>query len=45
MIFQDMEHGHGVAVIAPEYEMIHEEILPYVPEHRIDDVIVAYKGY
>lgn len=39
MIFQDLEDGHGVGVIAPEAEMITEEILPFIPEHRIDDVI------
>jgi hypothetical protein len=39
MIYQDMEKGNGVGVIAPEAEMITEEIMPYVPEHRVDDVI------
>jgi len=39
MIYQDMEKGNGVGVIAPEAEMITEEIMPYVPEHRINDVI------
>jgi hypothetical protein len=39
MIYQDMEKGNGVGVIAPEAEMLTEEIMPYVPEHRIDDVI------
>ena len=39
LIYQDMEAGNGIGVIAPEQEMITEEILPYVPEHRIDDVI------
>jgi hypothetical protein len=40
MIFQDMLLGNGLGVIAPEQEMIFEEILPYVPDHRIDDVIL-----
>lgn len=40
MIFQDMYDGNGLGVIAPEQEMIFEEILPYVPGHRIDDVIL-----
>ena len=39
MIMQDMEAGEGVGVIAPEQEMITEELLPFVPEHRLDDVI------
>ena len=39
MIYQDMEAGKGIGVIAPEAEMITEEIMSYVPEHRIDDVI------
>ena len=39
MIMQDMEAGHGVGVIAPEQEMITEELLPFVPEHRLDDVL------
>jgi hypothetical protein len=39
LIFQDIEAGSGVGVIAPEQEMLTEEILPYIPEHRIDDVI------
>lgn len=39
MIFQDLEAGNGVGVIAPEQEMLTEEILPYIPDHRIDDVI------
>jgi hypothetical protein len=39
MIFQDLEEGEGLGVIAPEQEMLTEEILPYIPDHRIDDVI------
>ena len=39
MIYQNMEAGNGIGVIAPEAEMITEEIMPYIPEHRIDDVI------
>lgn len=39
MIIQDMEAGNGVGVIAPEQEMITEELLPYVPAHRLNDVI------
>jgi hypothetical protein len=39
MIFQDLEAGCGIGVIAPEQEMLTEEILPYIPDHRTDDVI------
>jgi hypothetical protein len=39
MIYQDVEAGNGVGVIAPEAEMITEEIMPYVPGHRVDNVI------
>ena len=39
LIYQEMDAGNGIGVIAPEAEMIDEEILPYVPEHRMDDVI------
>lgn len=39
LILQDMAAGHGVGVIAPEQETITEEILPFIPEDRIGDVI------
>ena len=39
LILQDLEMGNGVGVIAPEQEMITEELLPYVPDWRLDDVI------
>lgn len=39
MILQDLRAGNGVAVIAPEQEMITEEILPYIPDDRADDVV------
>ena len=39
MIMQDMRAGHGVGVIAPEQEMITEELMPFIPEHRLDDVL------
>lgn len=39
MIFQDLAEGRGIGVIAPEQEMLTEEILPYIPAHRVDDVI------
>jgi len=39
MIYQDLKAGHGLAVIAPEQEMLTEQILPYIPQARLDDVI------
>jgi len=39
MIMQDIENGYGVATIAPEAEMLTEEILPYISDERIDDVV------
>lgn len=44
MIIQDMEAGEGLGVIAPEREMIVDELLPFVPEHRIEDVIYFNPG-
>jgi Type IV secretion-system coupling protein DNA-binding domain len=39
MALQDIHHGHGIGMIAPEQELLTEEILPYIPEERIDDVV------
>jgi hypothetical protein len=39
MILQDAYYGRGVGVLAPEAELLKDEILPYIPENRIDDVI------
>ena len=39
MLMQDIANGCGVGVLAPEAEMLTEEILPYIPEDRIDDVV------
>ncbi len=39
LISQDLEEGHGLGVLAPEYEMLNDEILPIIPENRIQDVI------
>jgi hypothetical protein len=35
----DLERGNGLAIIAPEQELITEEIMPYIPQERIDDVV------
>ncbi|MEZ5358869.1 MAG: TraM recognition domain-containing protein [Candidatus Zixiibacteriota bacterium] len=39
LIYQDLQLGNGIGVLAPEFEMLSDEILPYIPENRIDDVI------
>lgn len=39
MIQQDMQLGNGISVIDPHGSLI-EDILPFVPKHRIDDVII-----
>jgi hypothetical protein len=39
MILWDIREGNGVGVLAPEQEMITEELLPYIPPNRFDDVI------
>lgn len=44
MIMQDMAAGEGIGVIAPEREMIVDELLPFVPEHRMRDVIYFNPG-
>lgn len=39
MIQQDIFFGCGVGVLAPEAELLTDELLPYMPENRIDDVV------
>lgn len=39
LILQDINAGYGVGVLAPEFEMLQEEILPFIPDHRKEDVI------
>lgn len=39
LIFQDLAEGAGLGVVAPEAEMLTEELLPYIPDHRLEDVI------
>jgi len=41
MILQDMAAGYGLAVVAPEAEMIADELLPFIPKSRWDDVVVV----
>ena len=38
MIRQDLKNGNGVCVIDPHGELV-EELLPFVPRERADDVI------
>lgn len=39
LILQDISEGAGIGVLAPESEMMTEEILPFIPEQRLADVI------
>jgi Type IV secretion-system coupling protein DNA-binding domain len=39
MVFQDLADGGGIGIIAPEQELLTEEIMPYIPGNRIDDVV------
>ena len=38
MAIQDIEAGNGMAFLDPHGELV-EELLDYIPEHRIDDVL------
>jgi hypothetical protein len=39
MMMQDLANGCGVGVLAPEAELLTEEIPPYIPQDRMDDVV------
>ena len=39
LAIQDIQNGHGVCVIDPHGSLI-EDILPYIPKERADDVII-----
>jgi hypothetical protein len=39
MMLQDLETGCGIGILAPEQELLTDEILPYIPDDRIDDVV------
>jgi hypothetical protein len=39
MAMQDIHFGHGIGMLAPEQELLTEEIMPYIPQDRIDDVV------
>ena len=35
----DISHKGGVGVLVPEQELLTEEILPYIPDDRMDDMV------
>jgi hypothetical protein len=39
MIRQDLDRGDGLCVVDPHGSLI-EDLLPFVPKHRVDDVII-----
>lgn len=39
LVLHDLAAGHGLAVIAPEAELIEQELLPLIPRERWDDVV------
>lgn len=39
MVISDINAGHGVAIVDPHGEFV-DEILKYIPKHRINDVIL-----
>lgn len=39
LVLQDLHMGSGIGVIAPEQELLTEELLPFIPEDRWDDVV------
>ncbi len=40
MLVQDMEHGHGLALIDPHGDLI-DQVLARIPESRVEDVILV----
>lgn len=38
-ILQDLERGHGLAVLAPDKDFFESKLLPRIPEHRMEDII------
>ncbi|HEY4694739.1 MAG TPA: type IV secretion system DNA-binding domain-containing protein [Candidatus Nanoarchaeia archaeon] len=39
MIIQDMRNGYGVAILDPHGQLV-DELLEFVPENRLDDVVI-----
>ena len=44
LIAQDLQLGHGLAVLAPDDELYRDYLLPSIPEDRIRDVIYVDPG-
>lgn len=40
---QDVAHGHGLCIMDPHGDLI-DEILPFIPENRVDDVCLIDPG-
>jgi hypothetical protein len=43
LVAQDIHKGYGVIVMSPDANLMHR-IAPYIPEHRLDDVIYIDPG-
>jgi len=43
MIRQDLQNGHGLCVVDPHGDLV-ENVLPYIPRERADDVILFSPG-
>ena len=43
LVAQDMRKGYGVIVMSPDEDLM-RRIVPYIPEHRLDDVIYFDPG-
>jgi len=43
MIRQDLQNGEGVCVVDPHGDLV-EAVIPYIPRHRADDVILFDPG-
>lgn len=39
MILQDLAAGSGLGILAPEFEMLRDQVLPFIPENRLKDVV------
>lgn len=39
LVLHDLAAGNGLAVIAPEAELLEQELMPFIPRERWDDVV------
>lgn len=39
LVLHDLSAGHGLAIIAPEAELLEQELLPLIPQKRWNDVV------